>query len=349
MSAEASHAQKENWLKAKLAPWKERFAPLGAAVEEGRWNYRDKICLSTDWYDGSWKFGLIARQQLIAIPRCPVHSPRVREALRVFSEVLPARETFPMVFYVQAGRQVTLVLKTVLLPGLGWLNHDLQHHLARIGVEGLWLHLNPSTGRRLFAKNGWHLIWGQSLSLNGDGLVYGPSAFQQLIPELYARSLDEAEAFLAPGQDDAVIDLYCGVGASLVRWLRRGAQAVGVELSGEAVECARQNAPQAQVLRGQCAHRISQLQDWLDERSRLGVRRLLYLNPPRAGLEPEVLDWMVDSFRPERLAYLSCSAGTLRRDLDALSRCGYQLERITPYDFFPQTYHVEALVLLRKP
>ena len=53
-------------------------------------------------------------------------------------------------------------------------------------------------------------------------------------------------------------------------------------------------------------------------------------------------------YRPDRMAYLSCSAGTLRRDLDALVQTGYAVERITPYDFFPQTHHVETLALLRR-
>lgn len=76
--------------------------------------------------------------------------------------------------------------------------------------------------------------------------------------------------------------------------------------------------------------------------------RLLYVNPPRTGLEPEILTWAIDEFRPERLAYLSCSAGTLSRDLRALTVAGYKVEALVPYDFFPQTHHVETLALLRQ-
>jgi 23S rRNA (uracil1939-C5)-methyltransferase len=76
--------------------------------------------------------------------------------------------------------------------------------------------------------------------------------------------------------------------------------------------------------------------------------RLLYVNPPRTGLESEVLGWAVNEFRPERLAYLSCSAGTLSRDLSGLAGAGYAVEALHPYDFFPQTHHVETLALLRR-
>ena len=50
--------------------------------------------------------------------------------------------------------------------------------------------------------------------------------------------------------------------------------------------------------------------------------------------------------RPARIAYLSCSAGTLARDLAMLESAGYAVVRIHPYDFFPLTHHVEALALL---
>ena len=60
---------------------------------------------------------------------------------------------------------------------------------------------------------------------------------------------------------------------------------IGVELSGEAVECARLNAPDAVILRGKCAERIPQLRDWTPATG----TRLLYVNPPRTGLEPAVL------------------------------------------------------------
>jgi tRNA/tmRNA/rRNA uracil-C5-methylase (TrmA/RlmC/RlmD family) len=175
-------------------------------------------------------------------------------------------------------------------------------------------------------------------------LEYGPTAFQQLIPALYRQALDAAEDFLTPGPDDHIADLYCGIGASLARWTRRGARVIGVELGGEAVECASRNAPAATVLRGKCADRIPQLRAWMLTTG----TRLLYLNPPRTGLEPAVLAWTTDEYRPERLAYLSCSAGTLSRDLVALAAAGYNVKMLIPYDFFPQTHHVETLALLRR-
>ncbi len=334
-----------DWLRRALAPWADRLQPVRAVAGEQRWGYRSKVCLSAAWDAvAGWNFGLWRRDELIPIPDCPVHAESVRATIRWLRRALPPGPAFPLAFYVQAGAQATLILKAHRVPAPAWLDDARRAELADIGLDGLWLHLHPAAGRRLFARSGWTLLWGQPRSRDAFGLEYGPTAFQQLIPALYRQALDAAEAFLAPGPEDHIADLYCGLGASLARWTRRGARAIAVELGGEAVECAGRNALAATVLRGKCADRIPQLRVWTPATG----TRLLYLNPPRTGLEPAVLAWTTGEYRPERLAYLSCSAGTLSRDLAALAAAGYTVEALIPCDFFPQTHHVETLALLRR-
>lgn len=341
----ASTAQKMAWLQRQLAPWAKHLQSLQAITGEARWGYRGKVCLSAAWSEREgWQFGLWRRDELIPIPDCPVHKPLVRTLIHSFMHVLPPQPIFPLAFFVQSGAQATLIVKAHQVSALDWLEALQWPNLAANGLEGLWLHLHPAAGRRLFARSGWRLLWGQPRSRDMFELTYGPTAFQQLIPELYRQALDTAESFLAPVTNDSVADLYCGIGASLTRWTSRNARVIGVELGGEAVECARLNAPKAEILRGKCAQRLPQLRIWTPQAG----TRLLYVNPPRTGLEPEVLRWVTDEFRPERLAYLSCSAGTLSRDLQELTAAGYTVIGLHPYDFFPQTHHIETLALLRQ-
>lgn len=342
-SAAASEAQKADGLHRTLAPWADQLRPMQSVAGAARWNYRRKVCLSAVWNAAEgWNFGLWRRDELIPIPDCPVHAEPVRAMIHWLRRTLPPASEFPLVFFIQSGAQATLILKTHRLPVLDRLDEAQGLELAAIGLEGLWLHLHPAAGRRLFARHGWTLLWGQPRSRDQFGLTYGPTAFQQQIPELYRLALAAAEDFLAPEAGDSLADLYCGIGASLTRWTRHGARTLGVELSGEAVECAGLNAPDATVLRGKCADRLPQLRTWTPATG----TRLLYVNPPRTGLEPAVRDWAAVEFRPERLAYLSCSAGTLSRDLTALTTAGYTVEALIPYDFFPQTRHIEILALL---
>ncbi len=343
-SAAAGAEQKLAWLARSLSPWRSVLSGVRQVPESGRLGYRDKVSLHAGYNGQAWDFGLLRRDELIPIPHCPVHTRRVNRVLQALAAALPPPERFPLAFVTVTGAQATLILKTATEPDQHWLDEELQGRLQEAGLESLWLNLNPSAGRRLFAKRGWRLLWGEPWSEDGQGCRYGPAAFQQLIPSLYVQSLQQAVEHLAPGPDTAVVDLYCGIGISLRRWAAAGSPALGVELGGEALECAAFNAPQAVLLRGACAQRLPQVNQWLKQQ---GVaRRLLYANPPRTGLEPEVRQWIAGHARPQRIAYLSCSSGTLARDLLELCEAGYRVDRIQPYDFFPLTHHVETLALL---
>jgi len=344
LDASASLAQKASYLARVLAPWAGRIAPIAAPAPWRRLGYRDRVTLTARWDEAvGWRFGLVRRDELIAIHDCPVHSPRVRALVRLLAERLPPAADLPLAYLHVCGAQATLIVKShgvevaVLDPVLA--------AVAEVGLEGVWLHLHPSAGRRLFARRGWRLLWGHPRSRDAQGLLHGPTAFAQALPELHRASLTAAAAHLRPGPGVAVLDLYCGHGASLREWTTAGSTALGVELSGEAVELAASNAPAASVLRGTCVQRLPQVCAWWS-----GQRgeRVAYVNPPRSGLEPDVVAALAHELRPARLAYLSCSAGTLARDLAALAGAGYQVCGIEPYDFFPLTHHVEALALLER-
>ncbi|MDD2379220.1 MULTISPECIES: class I SAM-dependent RNA methyltransferase [Aminobacterium] len=343
MTHEESEKQKEAWLKQSLHQWSHLINPILSPAPEQRWGYRNKVSLAAQWNSSDWVFGMKVKDEIISLKECPIHSERVRLTLSWLEQYLPPLPLFPLSIYVQAGRQGTLILKTHETPDLNWLKYK-QEALAQTGLEGLWLHMHPSAGRRLFGRGPWQLLWGKPRSYNELGLIYGPTAFQQLIPDLYARSLDEAEAFLSPKEKEGVIDLYCGSGASLKRWIGKGCHTVGVETSAEAIESAGSNAPGALLLRGTCSQRIPQLAQWIETIE--GYERLAYLNPPRTGIESDVRQWLALNARPSRIAYLSCSAGTLGRDLLYMEKEGYKIKHITPYDFFPNTYHVETLACL---
>jgi len=344
LSFQESEIRKIAWLRRRLQPWESVIRPLVAVSEDRRWQYRDRVKLDTSWQDGHWQFGLRSGAELVPIPRCPVQSQRVCNAISRLAAVLPAGPDFPMAFYVQSGAQITLILKTHHRPTLSWASVRLALDLREIGVEGLWLNLHPCAGRRLFAKRGWVRVLGQEMSVDGSGLIYGPSSFRQLLPGLFDHALDRAAIYLRPDSRDSVLDLYCGCGSSLRRWAGMGAQVLGLEVDGEAVSCAQLNTPEALVLRGTCTQRLPQLAVWTSQHA----TKLVFANPPRTGLEADVLDWLANTLRPRRMAYLSCSAGTLSRDLHKLCGCGYRVDAIVPYDFFPHTHHVECLTLLQQ-
>lgn len=341
LDAAASLAQKAGYLQRVLAPWADRLEPIRAVSGVARRGYRDRVTLTARWDAAQgWRFGLMRRDELIAIHECPVHTPRVNALLEVLRRTLPDGTTLPLAYLHVAGGQATLIVKAheVDLTSL----ERLRAAVGDSGIEGLWLHRHPAAGRRLFARSGWQLLWGVGHSVGEGGLMHGPTSFQQLLPALHRDSLLRAAAHLAPDGDAAVLDLYCGVGASLRQWSEAGAASLGIELSGDAITCAARNAPRATVLRGTCVQRLPQVREWWD---RQADPRHVYANPPRSGLEAELRDALALHLRPHRYAYLSCSAGTLSRDLGALEQAGYSVSALVPYDFFPGTHHVEVLAL----
>ena len=69
---------------------------------------------------------------------------------------------------------------------------------------------------------------------------------------------------------------------------------------------------------------------------------LLVADPPRAGLGRRTLEG-IQSLGPRTIAYISCDPATLGRDARFLTEMGYHLQQITPFDLFPQTYHIESI------
>jgi len=79
------------------------------------------------------------------------------------------------------------------------------------------------------------------------------------------------------------------------------------------------------------------------------MRRVALVDPPRKGLSPEALTSLAAATSLEMLFYLSCHPESLVRDLKVFSERGWTIERVTPFDFFPRTVHLETLVQLVPP
>ena len=73
----------------------------------------------------------------------------------------------------------------------------------------------------------------------------------------------------------------------------------------------------------------------------------MVVDPPRKGLEPQVIDTIL-LMKPERVVYVSCDSATLARDVKLFLEGGYELKKIQPVDMFPQTVHVESVILLHR-
>jgi len=142
-------------------------------------------------------------------------------------------------------------------------------------------------------------------------------------------------------------DVFCGVGFFSLEMADLVESFVGVELDRLAIEAARRNA----VARGRAngefvAGAVEELLPGLLTRFTPGATTVL-IDPPRKGCRPETID-LLRRVRPAQIIYVSCQPATMARDLDLLRAEGlFQVARVTPFDMFPQTAHVECVADLR--
>jgi 23S rRNA (uracil1939-C5)-methyltransferase len=170
-------------------------------------------------------------------------------------------------------------------------------------------------------------------------LVSSPSFFQVNV-EQAAKAAEVVQEGLGLGPEDVLLDAYTGVGTFAVLLAPHVGKVIAVEESSAAVADARENA--AAVSNVEFV--LGRTENVLGE---LSVRPdAVVLDPPRSGCQPQALASLLEK-APQRVAYVSCDAETLARDLRILCAGGYAIDLVVPIDMFPQTHHVECVALLR--
>jgi len=150
-----------------------------------------------------------------------------------------------------------------------------------------------------------------------------------------------------PSAGQRVLDLYCGMGNFSLPLAARGAEVLGLEQDHGAVAQARANAA-AHTLAERCRFQAVAAATGLQALVRRGEHfHAAVLDPPRQGLDKDVPASLA-RLRPERIVLVSCDPATLARDLRLFQQLGYCPGCCLPLDMFPQTSHVESLVLLEK-
>ncbi len=179
-----------------------------------------------------------------------------------------------------------------------------------------------------------------------EGLRFkiGPKSFYQTNSEQAYQLYKVARGFAQLSGNELVYDLYTGTGTIANFVSRQARQVIGIEYVPEAIEDAKVNSAVNGIentlfYAGDMKDILTD--DFIAEHGRPDV---IITDPPRAGMHPDVINVILNA-APQRIVYVSCNPATQARDLQLLD-VKYKVEAVQPVDMFPQTHHVENVVLL---
>ncbi len=324
------------------------------------WGYRNKMefSFSSD-KAGTRYLGLVkafGHQRVVDLQECHLVSPWFSEAVEITRNWW--KETDLPAFKGRSGVLRTLTVREGQQTGdrLVMLTYSGEIHSLDKWVNALKA-LDPVSiyVREQRAEKGVATEFHQTLlhgpqhireifQIDNTNLEFliSPTAFFQPNPKQAENLISIALQMAAVTPDHLVFDLYCGTGTLGICAAKKARQVIGIEVCEEAVEDAKKNAER------------NQLQNYAiypgTVRSVLAgvplpAPDLVFVNPPRSGLESETIAWLIEA-KPKKILYISCNPKTQQQDVERLVGGGYQVCAIQPVDQFPHTVHVENIILL---
>lgn len=182
----------------------------------------------------------------------------------------------------------------------------------------------------------WHPPGGAARVVGG-GEAYPATVFEQVNPEMGQLVRRYAVAALGDLAGQHAWDLYAGIGETTGMLVAGGATVESVEVDPRAVGLSTPEAGDSPNVQRHTGRAEELMQ-------RLGPPALVITNPPRGGMESPVID-AIAAARPTRVVYISCDPATLARDLARFGE-SWSLADVRAFDLFPQTAHVETVVVL---
>ncbi|MDR3256924.1 MAG: 23S rRNA (uracil(1939)-C(5))-methyltransferase RlmD [Endomicrobium sp.] len=184
----------------------------------------------------------------------------------------------------------------------------------------------------------------EKLNVGGQDYFFNISPFSFFQTNSKGTEILYNEIFrlLSPSKDDLLLDLYCGTGTIGISIAKNVKKVIGIEQVKQAIVNAKENALINNISNAEFY--ASTVEDWVKENE--NNFDAIVVDPPRSGLTKGIIKFLLES-KAKRIIYVSCNLSTLARDLKlTIENNKYKIIKITPVDMFPQTYHIEVVVLL---
>ena len=318
---------------------------------------RNKLSLPVRRTKDGVSVGLFAynSHRIIRIDDCPLQTKRIRELIPAFGRL--AEKFAPYDEETGRGELRHFVAREFggRLSVTFVVTRDLSSRLikaaseAGIKADELWMNINSEQSNVILGRD-TSLLTGDrrdvDIFINGRRMPVSvhPNAFFQVNDGIAEKLYTAVRRCASEGTHNRIIDAYSGGGLMTAMLSDCAGSVIGVEIEPAAVEGADELMKKAGItnvrnILGDCADKLPELMR--DSKS----DTMIVLDPPRTGCSSEVISAVNDS-AASRIVYVSCNPSTLARDLSRLTN--YAPVAVTPFDMFPNTCHVETLVLLSK-
>ena len=183
-------------------------------------------------------------------------------------------------------------------------------------------------------------------TLCGCTFRISPQSFYQVNPVQTEILYKTAIEYAGLGRKETVIDAYCGIGTIGLVAAKRAKNVIGVELNPDAVRDARINAKENKITNARFYQ--GDAGEFMENMAENGEHAdVVFMDPPRTGSDKKFMTSVI-KLNPSRIVYISCGPETLARDLEYLTKHGYDVRKIQPVDMFSFTDHCENICLLTK-
>lgn len=317
---------------------------------EEPWRYRNKGLFHVDYKGGMAKIGFYEKKSHALVPakKCLLFSKPVNQLIEALEEGLThyglayhidkvlIRESFAsgdlmLVFISKEGKfRGDKLLKDLLV--------------TFPQIKSVYFNINHNH-KLTFGKRFDHLFGEKRLEdkvLNKRFLL-SPEAFFQINGRQTNVLYKTVQAML-PKKSGVIYDIYSGIGSIGISIAEKDSVLIGVERNHQAVLDARDNVKLNQLTHAK--YYQANAEKWIQEIN-FKENDVIIIDPPRKGVDSTLIDVLVDS-EVKNIIYISCDPATLARDLASFTKSNYQIKKVVAVDMFPQTAHVETVVLMMR-
>jgi 23S rRNA (uracil1939-C5)-methyltransferase len=347
------------------------------------WQYRNKMEFSfSEDISGNKYLGLImdnSRGKVLNLTECHLVNPWFIQALKAVKAWWGETDLQAYHPHADKGSLRTLIMREgmrtgdrlVMLTVSGRPEYALQkHHLESLVafLQDAVEPVDPSSTLTIFLRI-QQAVKGMETNFY-EMLLYGPDHIREILNIQTAKEVAaipltfdiSPSAFFQPNtkqaeklyslalqmlevpSDSIVYDLYCGTGTLGICAAKQAKRVIGIEISPESSLDARTNAAKNRLSHVEII--TGAVRDVLKQKT-LPLPDIVMVDPPRSGLDADTIKHLID-LSPQKILYISCNPETQAENVKELQKAGYVIKAVQPVDQFPQTVHIENIMVLHK-